>query len=143
MGPVPRAPRPETAVVALPAGLRWLPVAAPVLGLLTMAVLLLHGFVISDELPVPSVVVTIMPAFVLALMVGNPPRERPRRWVLQASPPAAMGLVVATTLFGLTLVDSPAWWIGGAVISTVPFLVAALAARTPKTRAGAGTASHG
>ncbi|ROR72173.1 hypothetical protein EDD31_0521 [Bogoriella caseilytica] len=117
----------------MPARLRWLPVVAPVLGMLTMAVLLVHGFAISDELPVPSVVVTIMPAFVLALMVGNPPREHPRRWVLQASPPAAMGLVVATTLFGLTLVDSPAWWIGGAVVSTVPFLVVALASPTPKT----------
>lgn len=122
-----------TPEAALPARLRCLPVVAPLLGVLTAALLLLHGLVLDTQAPIPSIIWTIAPALVLALLVGAPPRAVPGRSGLLASPPLAFGLVTVTTVFGTTLLDAEAWWIGGAVASVGPFLLAALCARRARS----------
>ncbi|MGO1172949.1 MAG: hypothetical protein ACTHXO_07355 [Actinomycetaceae bacterium] len=103
----------------------------PVLGVVAAATLVVLGVVPSgdDGGGLFGLIPAFIAPFMLALAVGNPPKEHPARHVLLASVPLAFGLVTITVVLGSFLVDSLAWWIGGAIVSAVPFVAAGLAAR--------------
>lgn len=131
--PVRQAAGAQAPQYVVPARLRHLPLVAPFLGVLTVGLLLFHGLVLDTQLPIPSLVWTLAPAFVLALLVGSPPLAQAGRHGLLAAPPLALGLVTATTVVGTVALDVPLWWIGGAALSGLPFLLAAYSARLARS----------
>ncbi|MGC5629326.1 hypothetical protein ACPYO6_13915 [Georgenia sp. Z1344] len=104
----------------------------PLLGFLAAGALVLTGLDPARDggsTNLLSLVPVYIPPLMLALAVGNPPKNHPRRHVLLTTPAAAFGLVTVTLVVGSILLDTLAWWIGGAVGSAVPFVVVGLAAR--------------
>lgn len=103
---------------------RWLPTLAPILGVLTAFLVLLYGIVLSA--PAGGIFI-FAPAVVLALIVGNPPRDHHRRYWILAMAPLAMGILAGTVLIGRLWLDEGLdqwWWLMGGFVSAAPFLLA-------------------
>lgn len=96
----------------------------PVLGILAAGWILVYGLVL--EAPgIPLGALAFLPALALGLLVMTQNREHPRRW-LYALAPAAFGLIAASVIFGMLVGGgATAWWIVGAIVVAVPFLLAA------------------
>lgn len=121
---------PAARATALPA--RRLQLLAPILGVLTAAMVVVYGIVLDAP---GGGVFTFLPAFIPAIVLAyatvNPPKGSPGRTLLLAMPPVAIGLLTATLVFGsYPLSDGITvwWWAIGGLLNAVPFVVAGLAA---------------
>lgn len=113
-------------------GLRFLPVLGPILGLLTAGFLIASAVGLGSDAAESEFILTVLPAYipaiVLAILIGNPSREQPRRLALMAMAPAAFGLVVITVLIRFPFPEATVLMIAGAVLSAVPFFAAGVLA---------------
>ena len=113
-------------------GLRFLPIIGPILGLVTTAFLVAVAMGLGSDAPGQEFILTILPAYapalVLAILIGNPGREHPRRQALMAMAPVAFGLVAITVLVRFPFPEATGLMIAGAVLSAVPFFAAGVLA---------------
>lgn len=114
-------------------GLKVLPIVGPILGVLTAAFLVAFAMGWGSDAADPSFIVTVMPAYVpaivLAILIGKLSRDQPRRLALVAMPPVAFGLVVITVLIRLPFPEAKALMTAGAVLSAAPFFAAGVLAK--------------
>lgn len=128
MSRTPTGPIPQTT----PVPARRLKILAPVLGLLTVGMILLYGIVFDAP---GGGVFTFLPVFVpvivLAFSIGNPSQNMPGRLTLMAMPPVSISLLTATLVFGSYACSQAVgewWWIIGGLLNAVPFLITGLLA---------------
>lgn len=130
----------ETNVATQPSGIkkgiRVLPVVGPLLGLLTAAFLIAFamgwGSDVADQEFIFTVLPAYVPAIVLAILIGKPRDDQPRRSALLAMPPVAFGLVVITVLIRFPFPEATGFMIAGAVFSAAPFFAAGILANYRK-----------
>lgn len=98
--------------------------AAPVLGVVTAAWLMVYGLVL-DAPGVPANLVAFLPAALLVLWVASRTREVSSTWIY-AMMPIALGLITVTLLVGEFVLDDggagSVFWVAGGLASALPFL---------------------
>lgn len=94
----------------------------PLLGLATAAWILVYGLALEAPGIVPLGVLSFVPGIGMAILLGS--RQGSARWPL-ALMPITFGVVTVVILIGtVALEDSIAWWVSGAVLAFLPFMLA-------------------